>query len=308
MGSTPRVVRTAEGTTPEAFGGVEWGLLTVVALVWGSSFLFIAEGLDAFAPGLVTWLRLVLGVATLSMFSKARAPVERSDWAAIALLAVVWMATPFVLLPIAQQYISSSLAGMINGSMPVFAAAFAALLLRRLPGRLQLLGLAIGFTGVVFVSLPSNDASGSVTGVVLTLITTMCYSFAVNLAVPLQQKYGGMPVLLRALVVSLILTTPFGIFGLTDSAMAASSLLAVAALGVGGTALAYVTMAALVGRAGATRGSIAIYFIPVVAIVLGVVFRDETVTMIAIGGMALILIGAFLTSRAEWRSMNASPG
>ena len=157
----------------------------------------------------------------------------------------------------------------------------------------------MGFGGVVLVSLPSNDASGSLTGVVLTLLTTMCYSFAVNLAVPLQQKYGGMPVLLRALLVSLVLTTPLGILGLASSTVALSSLLAVAALGVGGTALAYVAMAALVGRVGATRGSVAIYFIPLVAIVLGVVFRDERVAALALAGMALVLVGAFLTTRAE---------
>ena len=105
--------------------------------------------------------------------------------------------------------------------------------------------------------------------------------------------------LLRALAVSLVLTTPWGIVGLASSDFAASSLLAIAALGVGGTALAYVAMATLVGRAGATRGSVAIYFIPIVAIALGVIVRDETVTALAIGGTVLVLIGAFLTSRAE---------
>ena len=299
MSTTPRVVRTAEGSVSAAFGVTEWGLLATAAIVWGSSFLFIAEGLDSLAPGVVTWLRLILGVGTLALFRRSRVPVERADWPAIALLSVVWMALPFTLLPIAQQYISSSLAGMINGSMPVFAAAFAAILLRRLPGRVQLSGITVGFVGVVLVSLPSNDASGSLTGVVLTLITTMCYSFAVNLAVPLQQKYGGMPVLLRALFVSLVLTTPIGIVGLGSSTAAASSLLAAGGLGIGGTALAYVAMATLVGRVGATRGSVAIYFIPLVAIVLGVVFRDEDVAAVALAGMALVLVGAFLTTRAE---------
>jgi drug/metabolite transporter (DMT)-like permease len=292
-------VRTAEGTIATAFGMTEWALLAAIAILWGASFLFIAEGLDAFAPGVVTWLRLILGAGTLALFPGSRRPVDRADWPAIAMLAVVWMAVPFVLLPIAQQYVTSSLAGMINGSMPVFAAGFAAVLLRRLPGRVQRMGLVIGFVGVVLVSLPSNDASGSLLGVVLVIITTMCYSFAVNLAVPLQQQYGGLPVLLRAQAVSLVLTTPFGIAGLSSSTMALSSLLAVGALGVGGTALAYIAMATLVGRTGATRGSVAVYFIPLVAIVLGVVFRDETVPLVGIAGMVLILGGAFLTSRSE---------
>jgi drug/metabolite transporter (DMT)-like permease len=292
------VLRTAEGSFTHAFGPTEWGLLTVTAMVWGSSFLFIAEGLEAFAPGLITWLRLVLGVVTLAAFRPARRPVDRADWPAIGLLSVVWMATPFVLLPIAQQSVTSSLAGMINGSMPLFAAVFAAVLLRRLPGRPQLVGLAVGFVGVVLVSLPTDEATGTAGGIVLVLLTTISYSFAVNLAVPLQQRYGALPVLLRALLIAMVLTTPFGIAGAATSSMAATSALAVAALGVGGTGLAYVTMATLVGRAGATRGSIAVYFIPIVAIVLGVWLRNETVTPAALVGMALILVGAFATSRA----------
>jgi drug/metabolite transporter (DMT)-like permease len=76
-------------------------------------------------------------------------------------------------------------------------------------------------------------------------------------------------------------------------------MIAIVILGCFGTALAFVAMATLVGRAGATRGSIATYFIPVVAIVLGVIFRDETIAAISLIGTGLVLAGAYLTSRRE---------
>ncbi len=76
-------------------------------------------------------------------------------------------------------------------------------------------------------------------------------------------------------------------------------MLAVAALGSFGTGLAFVAMTTLVGRVGATRGSVAIYFLPVVAIALGVIFRDETVAAISLLGTGLVLVGAYLTSRRE---------
>lgn len=92
---------------------------------------------------------------------------------------------------------------------------------------------------------------------------------------------------------------PLGVAGLDGSSFAWSSLLAVAALGCLGTALAYLAFTTLAGRVGASRGSITIYFVPVVAIALGVLVRGESVAPISIAGAALILLGAFLTSRRE---------
>ncbi len=301
MTGRERLLQTSEGSTAAAFGVGEWALLGVVGAVWGSSFLFIAEGLEAFAPGLISWLRLALGFATLSLFPAARAPVARADLRRIAALAVVWMAVPFVLIPMAQQSIDSSLAGMINGGMPLFAAAISAILLRRLPGKAQSAGLVVGFAGIVLVSLPSGEAAATLSGVLLTLVATACYGLAVNLAVPLQQTYGALPVLLRALGIALIVTTPLGIAAIPSATWSWSSLVAVAALGIGGTALAYVAMATLAGRAGATRGAVAIYMIPIVAIGLGVWLRDEQVASLGLVGIGLALVGAWVTSRAEHR-------
>ncbi|HEV2061257.1 MAG TPA: EamA family transporter, partial [Solirubrobacteraceae bacterium] len=78
-----------------------------------------------------------------------------------------------------------------------------------------------------------------------------------------------------------------------------SSALAMVPLGVLGTGLALVLMTLLVGRVGAPRGSIAIYFTPLVALVLGVVVRSEQVAPLALAGTALVLAGAWLTSRRE---------
>ncbi len=65
-------------------------------------------------------------------------------------------------------------------------------------------------------------------------------------------------------------------------------------------------MATLVGRAGATRGAVAIYFLPVVALTLGVLVRRETVEWISLAGVALVLLGAYVTSRRE-RAPEPSP-
>ena len=119
------------------------------------------------------------------------------------------------------------------------------------------------------------------------------------MAVPLQQKYGALPVLLRAQMFAMTIVLPVGAVQIPASHWAWDSAFAMVPLGVLSTGLAYILMATLVGRVGGTRGSIAIYFVPVVAIVLGILVRDERVEAIALAGMALVLVGAWVTSRRE---------
>ena len=180
------------------------------------------------------------------------------------------------------------------------AAIVAAVLLRRLPGKRQAIGLIIGLIGVVIVTLPSlGEGRSSVLGVILLVVAVALYGLAVNLAVPLQQKYGGLAVTLRNQLAALVIVLPLAIWGLFDSTFAWSSLAAVAALGIAGTGLALFAMTTLVGRVGATRGSAVTYTFPIVAIILGVLFRDERLHLIAIVGTALVIVGAYVVSRAE---------
>ena len=295
-----RLIGTATGTHQNAFGMVEWTLLASVAAIWGSSFLFIAEGLESFRPAVITASRFVLGFATLALFPAARTGIHRSDWKNVAAVAVIWMALPMYLFPVAQQWVSSSLAGMINGAVPLFAAIVAALMLAKHPGRTQVVGLLIGFAGVALISARGGSGiENGYLGVAMLLFAVACYGVGINLAVPLQQKYGALPVLLRALGIAAVLTLPIALVDLPTDVANLSSYLAVIALGVLGTGLAFVAMTTLVGRAGATRGAVATYFIPIVALFLGVEFRDETASRLAIAGIVLILVRAWFTSRKE---------
>jgi drug/metabolite transporter (DMT)-like permease len=297
------VLATASGTRSEAFGTVEWGLLAAVAAMWGSSFVFIDIALEAFRPTLITLLRIAFGAAALSLAARARTPVDRGDWPRIGLLGIVWMAVPLLLFPIAQDLgIASSTAGMINGAMPLFAAMFAALLLRRTPGGRQTAGLVVGFAGVVLIFLPAARAPETLLGAGLALVATVLYGLAANIAVPLQQRYGAPAVVFRAQLVALVAVAPFGLLALPESRFAPSAVWSMVALGVFGTGLAFIAMSVLVGRAGATRGAVAIYFIPVVALTLGVSLRGESVSPVALAGIALVLAGAYLTSRQEVRT------
>jgi drug/metabolite transporter (DMT)-like permease len=257
----------------------------------------------------VAFLRLAFGAATLAAIPAARRAVPRSDWPAIALLGVVWMAVPFLLFPVAQQWIDSSLAGMLNAAAPLFTAAVAALVARRLPSGRQQAGLLIGCLGVVVITSPSvGGAHATALGAGLVLLATVLYAVAPHLAVPLQRRHGALPVIWRAELVALALLAPAGLASVPGSSFAWSSVLAVAALGCFGTALAYVGFTTLVGRVGPTRASLTAYFLPLVAIALGALVRDEAIAAAAVLGTGLVVAGAYLASRSARRSTTCARG
>ncbi len=292
--------RQAAPTEPHAsFEARDWSMLSGVALTWGASFLLIDIGLGHFAPTHVAFGRIAFGALTLGALPAARRPVPRSEWPQIALVGVTWMAIPFSLFAIAQQWIDSSLAGMINAATPLFVALVAALLVRQLPSRLQAVGLLVGFGGVVAISLPSVGSGSNALGIGLVLLAALLYGFAFNLAAPLQRRNGALPVIWRAQLVAVALTLPVAVAGIPASDFGWSSLLAVMALGSLGTALAFYWFTSLIGSVGSTRASITIYFVPVVAILLGTALNDETIHLAAILGTALVLGGAYLISRPK---------
>ncbi len=303
-----KLLEAAEGTSFDAFTLRDWGTLAAIAAIWGSSFLLISIGLGTeadphFAPGLVALLRVAFGAATLVMFPKARKKIaDRSDRIRIFVLGWIWIGVPFLLFPFAQQHVDSSVAGMINGGVPIMSALWGTVLLRRLPAKTQAIGIALGFAGIVGVSYPSlGGSSASAYGAMLLLIAIFMYGLSTHLVVPLQQKYGGLAVILRAQLSALVLIAPVGLWQVSDSTFAWGPLLAMVPLGVLGTGIALVMMAALVGRVGGARGSVSIYLVPIVSIVLGVTLNSEVVEPIAYAGMALVLLGAWLTSRAVKR-------
>lgn len=295
-----RFLQSGAGTNLEAFGASEWALLAMIALIWGSSFLLIDVALGSFRPGVIALGRVVLGASTLALFPAARRSIERDDLPRVAFLGIIWTGIPMSLFPIAQQWIDSSVAGMLNGAMPLATAAWSTLLLRRLPGRFQIAGLVIGFGGIVGISWAQiQGSSATLQGTLLVLLAVVLYGLSANLAVPLQQKYGGLPVLLRAQLAALIVVGPFGVLHLNGSQWSWEAAAAMIPLGALGTGMAFVLMATLVGRVGGPRGSVAIYFVPVVAMALGVTVLDETIATSAILGTILVLTGAWLTSRRE---------
>jgi drug/metabolite transporter (DMT)-like permease len=276
-------------------------MTSAVAITWGASFLFIAIAIDHVATGVVPVARLFFGILALACFPAARKKIAREDMGRVALLGLVAMTIPFYLYPLAEHSVSSSVTGMINGSIPVTTVVAAAILTRTMPSSRRIVAVLIGFVGIAFISFGSvGDGKGaSVHGVLFLLIATCCYAFTSILSREMQVKYGTLTVLLWQEMFALLFSLPLGIPAFFESSFSWSALFALMILGSLGTGFAYVMYGMLMVRAGAVRGVIGVFFTPIVATILGLVFLDESVTMLAVIGMCIVIAGAYLTSRPD---------
>ncbi|MEP7116440.1 MAG: DMT family transporter, partial [Acidobacteriota bacterium] len=274
-------------------GWLDWVVMIVPGLIWGASFLLMAEGLEAVAPMGVTFTRLAVGFAVLGLVPSARRPIARADWPRTAVLGLIWLAIPYSLFPFAEQRVSSALTGMLNGATPLFVAAFGSVMARTWPQRPVLVGLAVGLSGAVMMAAPNLGASSSSTGgIVLIVAALACYGYSTNLVQPLQRRNGALPITWRALGVAAALTLPAGLPAVLAGHWTQRPALALAVLGAFGTGLATALMAVATGRVGPTRASATIFLIPVVALGLGIVARGEHVAALSIVGAAVCLVGA----------------
>jgi drug/metabolite transporter (DMT)-like permease len=210
-------------------------------------------------------------------------------------VAIAGNAGPALLFAFAQQRVDSSVAGMVNAVTPLMVVLVGMFMTRRSPGHRQTIGLVIGFLGVAAMASPNVAGAGAEPiGLALLALAVAGYGLSNNVIVPLQQAAGSPAIVGRALLVGTALLAPPGVVGLVRSHGSLESFAAVAILGVFGTGVARALNATLAGRAGATRGSVTTYLIPVVAIALGATFRGDRTQPAELVGTALVLAGAYL--------------
>lgn len=288
--------------------------LGVLALVWGSSFLWISLGLRGFSPIQITFARLAIGALVLLTVVRAqglRLPRGRGIWAALGFAAVVSNVAPYTLFGIGQRSVDSTVAGAINATTPLFTLAIA--LAVRTSERLDrraVLGLLVGFAGTVVLLAPWKGTGGDLKGSMACLSAAALYGVAFIFMSRMLTGRGIPPLVLAAgqLVAATTitaLTLPFT--GRESVDLRADSVIAVLALGMGGTGLAYVLNYRLVADEGPTAASTVTYLMPVVAVVLGAVALGEDVGPRLLAGIVVVLLGVGLAQRRRKPEVTATP-
>jgi len=285
------------------FGARDWARFVFLSVTWGASFLFIEIGLRAFAPGLVTWIRVLTGAAAVALLPGVRGVrfTPRDRWG-VVLLSFVSAAVPFTLFPLAQRSVTSAVAGVLNGGVPLMVALIGFLAFRRVPARHQTLGLLLGAAGVTAIALLTAEEGTSQTiAVLLLLLAIACYGVSINVMSILVPRYGSIPVVARALALACVWTTPFGLWSLPRSTFAWPSFASTLALGVLGTGIAYAVIGQLIHGVGSVRASYVTNVVPVVSLVLAAAVLHEPLPSGALLGAALVIAGAALVSRPKIR-------
>ncbi len=293
----------APSETHVRFAGLDWLLSIGMALTWGSSFILIDVAIDHFHVAVVPLGRTAFGALALIVLPSARQRIDRSDFPVLLVLGGTWMAFPFLLYPLAEQTVSSSIAGMMNGALPVVVAVVTAIWTTTMPSGRRVLAIAVGFTGILLIALPSIDSgdAASPQGIGFLLLALVSYAVSTNLARPLQAKYNPASLMLHVELVACVLSLPYGIYGISQSNFAWSSLMALIALGALGTGYAFTLFSVLLKRTGIARSMIPTYFTPVVGTILGVGLNNEPLVWLSVLGMGVVVVAAWLTSLPDRR-------
>jgi drug/metabolite transporter (DMT)-like permease len=289
---------------------VDWLLFVLLGFLWGSSYLFIKIGVEAgLQPFTLVSLRLIVGFALLAfVVAAAREQLPRSlrTYGHLAVMAAFSVAIPFSLITWAEQSVDSTLAAVLNGSVPLFVIVIAAVFLRDEPISInRLAGLVIGFVGVaILVGFdPGRLATGDLAPKLALIGSSVSYAVGAVYArrmvhglrpmIPALFQVGFALVMVGAL--ALIFARPLTL------PMRADAILAIVWLGLLGSGAAYLVFFRLLGRWGATRTSLVAYLLPVYGIVLGAVVLGEAVDARLLIGTALVIGGIALVN-AKWGS------
>jgi drug/metabolite transporter (DMT)-like permease len=279
--------------------------LALLALLWGSSFLWIKLALDGLSPVQLVLVRLALGAVVLVAvvrIRRLRLPHDRATWLHLTVAALVANAIPYLLFAIGEQTVSSSLAGALNATTPLWTLGIGlAARTERQVTPMRVLGLLVGFAGALVILAPWNAPSpGAIGGALACLGAAASYGLSYVYMGRRLAGRGLSPLVLSAAQLTaatglLVLVTPLA--GLQPVQLTPAVLTAISILGVLGTGAAYVLNYRLITDEGATATSTVTYLLPVVAVVLGIVFLGEPAAAHLLIGTGIVLVGIALVQR-----------
>jgi drug/metabolite transporter (DMT)-like permease len=286
---------------PTAF---EWAIFLALGFMWGSSYLFIKLAVDDFGTFTLITLRLGIGAAFLWAVIRATRtaiPRDRRVYRTLLVMAVINIVVPFTLITWAEQSVDSALAAILNSTVPLFVIVIAPMFLPDEPIRINgLIGLAIGFIGVVLIVSPGLVAADGDPAGELALLGSS-FSYAIGNVYARKNVRGLAPMipavfqvtfgLIIVAVLAIVLEQPWA-----TATPDAEAWFSVIWLGILGSGMAYLAYFRLLSHWGATRTALVAYLLPVVGIVLGFLVLQEPIGPTLIVGTALVIAGVAIVN------------
>jgi drug/metabolite transporter (DMT)-like permease len=285
-----------------------WAAFLLLALTWGSSFLFIKIALRTLQPFTLVALRLAVGWAGLLLLMWLRGislPRGRTLWQHLLVMGTFNVAIPFVLISWAESGangVDSSVASVLNSTVPLFSIVISGAILRAESVTAgKIIGLLIGFAGVVL--LVGRNVSREWVGVapyLAVIAASLCYAAASAYG---RRYLQGLPVVVISagqllMADALVVPAMFLTEDITAQSLPWPTVAAILWLGLLGSCLAYLLYFFVLQNWGATRTTLVTYLLPVVGVTAGVIFLQEPLDWRLLAGGLLILSGVGVVNRS----------
>jgi drug/metabolite transporter (DMT)-like permease len=285
-------------------GLIKWFLFIILCLIWGSSFILMKRGLDAFSPAQVAAIRMSVAFICLFPFVIGRfKTIPRSKWKYIILVGILGNGIPAILFTTAETKIPSSIAGMLNSLTPVFTLIVGVLFYKYKPGILKVTGILLGFAGAAIIMLYNPKGGFDKTTYYSLLIILACILYAIDTFIPNYHLNGlksidiaGFALFFVGLFAAGFLFTTDFTQRLTSVPGAWKSLASAALLGAFGTAVAQSLFNKMLKISSPLFSASVTYCIPFVALIWGLLDKEK-LTALHIAGFLTVLAGIFLVSR-----------
>ncbi|MCC2617123.1 DMT family transporter [Aestuariibacter halophilus] len=284
--------------------------LVVLAAMWGASFLFMRTATPEF--GAIALVAVRTGIAAMClipiMMMRRKWPDFVLYWRPILFVGVVNTAIPFCLFSYATVHLGAGFGAILNATAPMFGALMAVVWLHDKLGISGVLGLIVGFIGVVVVSSLRVD-EGAISGL-LPIAAALCATTSYGIAACYTKKrLAGVSTLAIATgsqIMAALVLAPLAAMTWPQTLPSASAWTQVAVLGVACTGLAYLLYFRLIENVGAAKAMTVGYLVTVFGVLWGILFLDEVLYPRLIVGAALIIIGVSMTTGwLRWRRIAA---
>jgi drug/metabolite transporter (DMT)-like permease len=278
-----------------------WLAFAAMSLIWGVPYLLIRIAVrHGFTPGTLAFGRVALAAVVLLVLAwrAGSLPTLKGHWGALVAYAVAEVAIPFPAIALGEQRISSSLSAILISTMPLLVALLSFWVNRsQRPTPTRAAGLLLGFGGVVaLVGIDVAGKSSELVGAAAILVAAVGYTFGSTLVNLRLTKLDPRATMGASLGIAAIMLAPYAALDSPRTTPSSGAILAVIALGLLCTALAFVIFTVLIAEAGTSRASVITYINPLVAVILGVALLGEHLGPGAIAGLVLILAGSWLAT------------
>ena len=276
-----------------------WFLLVSVGIIWGIPYLLIKIAVGEVTPVMVVFVRTALGALLLLPFALRAGGLRvlRGHWRPLLAFAALEIIGPWILLSNAETTLASSTTGLLIATVPIVAVILGRLVDRQPVAGIRWVGLLIGLCGVGLLLGPGAASSGNPWAVAQVLLAAVGYASAPLIADLFLRDVPAIPLTTACLGVTALVYLPIVLATAPHAMPELDGVLALAGLGAICTALAFVLFFRLIGEVGAARSTLVAYINPVVAVALGALVLDESITVMVLVASALIIVGSAAASR-----------